>query len=154
MYASSRGVSQVVHVPDGLEAVVFSADGDMRQALNNLQSTVAGFGVVNQENVFKVCDQPHPLLVGQIVENCIRTDMDKAEEGLKALWDLGYSAMDIITTIFRVVRNYSAEEFLKLNLIKEVGKCHVRITNGVDSRLQLSGLLANMCLLADKAPKS
>lgn len=27
----------VAHTPDGLEAVVFTADGDMRQALNNLQ---------------------------------------------------------------------------------------------------------------------
>jgi hypothetical protein len=28
--------------------------GDMRQALNNLQSTKEGFGLVNSENVFKV----------------------------------------------------------------------------------------------------
>ncbi len=41
-------------MPDGLEAIVFTADGDMRQALNNLQATVAGFGLVNQANVFKV----------------------------------------------------------------------------------------------------
>ena len=32
----------------GLEAITFTADGDMRQALNNLQATVAGFGFVNQ----------------------------------------------------------------------------------------------------------
>ena len=35
----------------------------MRQALNNLQSTFAGFGNVDVDNVFKVCDQPHPLIV-------------------------------------------------------------------------------------------
>lgn len=39
---------------DGLEAIVFTAQGDMRQALNNLQSTKEGFGFVNSENVFKV----------------------------------------------------------------------------------------------------
>jgi hypothetical protein len=27
----------VAHVPEGLEAIIFTADGDMRQALNNLQ---------------------------------------------------------------------------------------------------------------------
>ena len=32
----------------------FSLAGDMRQALNNLQSTYEGFGFVNSENVFKV----------------------------------------------------------------------------------------------------
>jgi replication factor C subunit 2/4 len=39
---------------DGLEAIVFTADGDMRQALNNLQATFTGFGDVTAESVFKV----------------------------------------------------------------------------------------------------
>ena len=38
----------------GLDALVFVAQGDMRQALNSMQSTVAGFGFVNSNNVFKV----------------------------------------------------------------------------------------------------
>jgi replication factor C subunit 2/4 len=28
---------------DGLEAIIFTAEGDMRYALNNLQATAAGF---------------------------------------------------------------------------------------------------------------
>jgi DNA polymerase III delta prime subunit len=48
-------VSQVAYDDRGLEAIVFTADGDMRQALNNLQATVSGFGLVNADNVFKVC---------------------------------------------------------------------------------------------------
>lgn len=47
-------VVQVAHVPEGLEAVIFTSDGDMRQALNSLQATVAGFNMVNRDNVFKV----------------------------------------------------------------------------------------------------
>lgn len=39
---------------EGLEAILFTADGDLRQALNNLQSTHAGFGFISPENVFKV----------------------------------------------------------------------------------------------------
>jgi replication factor C subunit 2/4 len=39
--------------------VLFTAEGDMRQALNNLQSTHAGYGFVNRENVFKVRTQQH-----------------------------------------------------------------------------------------------
>ena len=46
--------NQVPYVPEGLEAIIFTADGDMRQALNNLQATFSGFRFVNQENVFKV----------------------------------------------------------------------------------------------------
>jgi replication factor C subunit 2/4 len=41
---------------DGYEALIFTAEGDMRYALNNLQATAAGFDKITKENVFKVCD--------------------------------------------------------------------------------------------------
>ena len=42
---------------DGLEALIYTAEGDMRYALNNLQATASGFDKeINKENVFKVCD--------------------------------------------------------------------------------------------------
>lgn len=69
---------QVSHTEDGLEAVVFTAQGDMRQALNNLQSTYNGFGHVNSENVFKVCDEPHPILVKDMLNQCVAGDIAKA----------------------------------------------------------------------------
>jgi replication factor C subunit 2/4 len=49
--ASAEAVAQT---DGGLSAVIFTADGDLRQALNNMQATFYGFGVVNEENVFKV----------------------------------------------------------------------------------------------------
>ena len=52
----------------GLEAIIFTAEGDMRNALNALQSTVSGFGYVNSENVFKVCDQPQPTKIRVAIE--------------------------------------------------------------------------------------
>lgn len=141
----------VPYVPEGLEAVVFTADGDMRQALNNLQATYSGFRFVNQENVFKVCDQPHPLHVVNIIRHTTGGNIDEAYSGLKHLYDLGYSASDIITTLFRVVKNYDMPEYLKLEYIREVGFAHMRIADGVGTLLQLSGLLAKLCIVRDKA---
>ena len=123
----------------------------MRQALNNLQATHSGFGYVDQDNVFKVCDQPHPLLVAQIVKACTASDLGEAYEGMRALHGLGYSPSDIITTLFRVVRNYEMPEFLKLEFIREIGFCHMRIGDGVNSPLQLSGLVVKLCKTAQRA---
>lgn len=69
---------QVKYTEDGLEAIVFTAQGDMRQALNNLQSTHNGFGEVNSENVFKVCDEPHPMLIKDMLKHCLESDIRKA----------------------------------------------------------------------------
>jgi replication factor C subunit 2/4 len=89
---------------DGLSSLIFTAEGDMRQALNNLQSTHSGFGLITTENVFKVCDQPHPVVVQQMLRSCAKGDIDGALEKLDALWEDGYAAIDIVTTVFRVVK--------------------------------------------------
>ncbi|CAG9464400.1 unnamed protein product [Pedinophyceae sp. YPF-701] len=142
----------VGYTDDGMEAIIFTADGDMRQALNNLQATHSGFGFVNSDSVFKVCDQPHPLLVAQIVKACAAINLGEAYEGMRALHGLGYSPSDIVTTLFRVTRNFdSLPEFLKLEFIREIGMCHMRIGDGVSTALQLSGLVAKLCKVARRA---
>ncbi|KAM6541428.1 hypothetical protein CsatB_005875 [Cannabis sativa] len=145
---------KVPYVPEGLEAIIFTADGDMRQALNNLQATHSGFRFVNQENVFKVCDQPHPLHVKNIVRNVLEGKFDDACFGLKQLYDLGYSPTDIITTIFRIIKNYDMAEYLKLEFMKETGFAHMRICDGVGSYLQLCGLLAKLSMARETARAS
>lgn len=90
----------------------------MRQALNNLQSTHNGFGLVNAENVFKVCDEPHPLLLKDMLNSCVESDIRKAYKVLHHLWSLGYSAEDLIKNIFKVCKNMDMEENLKLGFIQ------------------------------------
>lgn len=71
---------------DGLAALIFSAEGDMRQAINNLQSTTSGFGLVSGENVFRVVDSPHPIKVQAMLKSCYDCKIDAATDGLKELW--------------------------------------------------------------------
>lgn len=136
----------------------------MRQALNNLQSAFDGFEVINSDNVFKVCDEPHPLLINQMLEHCADGEFDKANEILTSLWKCGYSSDDILVNMFRntkssqkvssslsdclhtnccVIRQLG--ELPKLEFIKEIGTSHLRAANGVRSLLQLTALLARLC---------
>jgi replication factor C subunit 2/4 len=148
---------------DGIAALVFSAEGDMRQAINNLQSTHAGFGFVNGDNVFKVVDSPHPIKVQSMIKACYEKRVDDALTSLKELWDLGYSCHDIISTMFKVTKTIdSLSEHAKLEFIKvrvccikdralpiliitqEIGFTHMRILEGVQTLLQLSGCVARL----------
>lgn len=97
---------QVEYNDDGLAALVFTSEGDMRQAINNLQSTWSGFSFVSGDNVFKVCDQPHPIVVQSMIRACSQGDIESSVIKLRELWDQGYSAVDIIVTIFRVVKTF------------------------------------------------
>lgn len=136
----------VSYAEDGLEALVFTAQGDMRQAINNLQSTFVGFGHVNSENVFKVCDEPHPLLIKDMLQNCVDGELDKAYKIMLHLWKLGYAAEDIISNVFRVCKSHSMPEYLKLEFIKEIGYTQMRTLQGVHSLLQMAGLLSRLCM--------
>ncbi|XP_067011200.1 replication factor C subunit 2 [Anabrus simplex] len=144
---------EVPYTQDGLEAIVFTAQGDMRQALNNLQSTFNGFGHVSSENVFKVCDEPHPLLVKDMLQHCVEGDIDSAYKIMSHLWKLGYSAEDIITNIFRVCKTMAVVESLKLEFIREIGITHLRVVDGIGSLLQLTGLLGRLCLKSEPKDK-
>lgn len=73
--------------------------------------------------------------------------------GVTELWELGYAASDIITTIFRVVKNFESAnmtEWSRLEFIKEIGFTHVRILDGLDSFVQLTALVARLCRLGLK----
>ncbi|TFK99671.1 P-loop containing nucleoside triphosphate hydrolase protein [Pterulicium gracile] len=136
---------------EGLSALIFTSEGDMRQAINNLQSTHSGFGFISADNVFKVCDQPHPVLVQATIRACVKGDVDVAMAKLTSLWDQGYSAVDIVVTFFRVVKTFDElPEYTKLEFIKEIGFTHMRILEGVGTLIQLAGLVARLCKMAMK----
>mgnify|MGYP006079516553 CR=1 FL=1 len=138
----------VVRDDSGIEAIIFTADGDMRNAMNNLQATAAGFAVVSAESVFKVCDQPHPVELMRILKACCDDDIDTAVESLNKLWASGFAATDMIQTLFRVAKNSAElEERLKLDVIKEIGMTHLRFSDGSTTLLQLQGLCGRLCNL-------
>ncbi|KDN36284.1 P-loop containing nucleoside triphosphate hydrolase protein [Tilletiaria anomala UBC 951] len=142
---------KVQYSDEGLGALIFTCEGDMRQAINNLQSTWTGSGFVSPDNVFKVCDQPHPRVIRAVLKSCQKGDVDTAIERLDEIWSQGYSALDIITTLFRVVKTLDGmPEALKLEFIREIGWTHMRILEGVATLVQLGGLLARLSKMAIK----
>ncbi|BGP31268.1 replication factor C subunit 4 [Rhodotorula toruloides] len=144
-------IEKVPHNEQGLTALIFTSEGDMRQAINNLQSTFSGFGFVGADEVFKVCDQPHPVRVQQLVSACVKGDVDKAMDGLGELWSQGYAAVDVVSTLFRVVKGMEQlSEYVRLEFIREIGFTHMRILEGVATVVQLGGLIARLCRLSMK----
>jgi replication factor C subunit 2/4 len=71
-------------------------------------------------------------------------------QGVTQLWDTGYSALDIITTMFKVAKgldNSFASEAVRLDLIQIIGGVHLRVADGCGTLLQMQGLVAKMASL-------
>lgn len=145
-----------VHVSDdGYEALLFTAEGDMRHAINALQAAHAGFGgVVDKAAVYKVADQPHPEVVRTALLHCVAADFDKAQALLISLAHQGYTPADIVSTMFRVLKGSSEfVEAVKLDFMREIGLAHVTTgSEGVNTSMQLAGLVARLCLKRLNAP--
>jgi replication factor C subunit 2/4 len=65
---------------------------------------------------------------------------------MTALWQSGYSTSDIIGTVFKVVKAHNLPEGLKLEYLREIGFTHMRIADGVNSLLQLLGLISRLTM--------
>uniref|UniRef100_A0A6S8AXJ3 Replication factor C C-terminal domain-containing protein n=1 Tax=Aureoumbra lagunensis TaxID=44058 RepID=A0A6S8AXJ3_9STRA len=131
----------------GLAALVFTAEGDMRNAINNLQSTFSGFNSVTETTVLKVCDQPHPQIIKNILQAVLIQEprnLDTALATLQNLYQRGYAPVDLCATIFKVAKTLDIPEPLKLDTLKQIGLTHMRIADGAASLLQLSALLASL----------
>ncbi|KAJ1620158.1 P-loop containing nucleoside triphosphate hydrolase protein [Pavlovales sp. CCMP2436] len=91
-------------------------------------ATPPPFGKITSENVMKVCDQPHPLLLKQMLDAAVDGDFQSAHNILEQLWDDGYAAET------------------KLELIREIFFFFLFFLEGLDSYLQMSSLIALLCL--------
>ena len=139
---------KVAVTDSGLEALVFPAEGDMRNALNNMQSANIGFGAVTKESVLRVSDTPQPHDLAAALAACTQADWPTAYDRLEQLFNKGYSVGDIIGSLLRVSKNFEMREDLKIEFTKEIAICHLRVvSDGVQSINQIGGLTAKLCKL-------
>lgn len=137
----------VIYDDAGVDAAVFLAEGDMRNAINNCQSAYHGFGSVTAENLHKVVDQPRPKVAKEFITACLAGDIQNAVATVNTLAGLGYAPIDVIQTVFRVAKSDPEfnDERVKLELLRHIGHVHMRIAEGTTSTLQLASLAARLC---------
>ncbi|CAE7780932.1 RFC2 [Symbiodinium sp. CCMP2592] len=134
----------------GLEALAFSAEGDMRNALNGAQSTFNAFGEINKATVFRMNDQPQPEKVKSCLEASLKKDAKGTFGPMHEIWNQGYSTTDIISTFSRVAKQMEAPEHIKLEWLKEIGLAHARVTGGAANLLQLDAMVSKIILASER----
>lgn len=139
---------------EGIATLARLADGDMRTAINGLQSTYVRYGLVTQENVLATVDTPNPTAIADIFTALSTDNFRNALIILNGLEKRGHSPSDIVKSLFSFVRRTDTiQEKLKLNLLKEIGLAQMRVSQGMSSNLQLDGLLATLFKVYHQAPQ-
>lgn len=141
-------IEKVPYDGEGMKALIETSDGDMRYALNNLQSTFVGFGKVTRDNVYKIVDIPKPEILTEAFKYCLQGKINQAVNTITELFEDGYNSYDIINVFSRVISDSDSNlisEDLKYELLTHVSATKIHVLDGIDSEAQIIGFLANLC---------
>ncbi|MEY7849301.1 replication factor C small subunit [Natrarchaeobius sp. A-rgal3] len=132
---------------DGVDALVYAADGDMRKAINGLQAAAVMGEVVDEETVFAITATARPEEVEAMVDHAIEGDFTAARAALEGLLtDRGLAGGDVIDQLHRSAWEFDLPEGATVQLLERLGEVDYRITEGASERLQLEAMLASLAL--------
>ena len=135
----------------GLQAIIDTCNGDMRYALNNIQSCIVGFGEVNEENVYKIVELPRPKEIEEIYNFCLNSKFRDAIKKFRDLFDEGYSCLEIISVFNILIQDSdNIDDKVRILLLKKIAEYKMNLIDGLDSEVQMSGFISQIYDLIPK----
>jgi replication factor C small subunit len=132
----------------GLDAILYVSEGDMRRAVNILQSAAA-IGKVDEDNVYSITTRARPEDIKSLLELALAGKFIDARNLLdKLMLTVGLSGEDILLQMNREAMNLDkTDDKLKVRIIDLVGEANFTLVEGANERIQLEALLARLALL-------
>jgi replication factor C small subunit len=135
---------------DGLNALVDVSRGDLRRAINYLQSCGTISKKIDRETVFHVAGEVPPEKITKILKTALESKLKLA---IKLLDDLikeyGLSGRNIIKNIHREIYDLEISEEIKIELSKILAEFEYRLSQGGTEEIQLKALLAKIVQLKE-----
>ncbi len=136
---------------DGLDAIVYLSQGDLRRATNALQVAAATGKAVDEEVVYQATASVHPERTQELLKAAIEGDFMRSRKLLDGmLIDEGLAGEDIIKAIHKGVFDLPIEDRKKVELVDKIGEIDFRMVEGSTERIQLEALLAHFALVGDQ----
>jgi replication factor C subunit 2/4 len=141
-------IEKVPFTKDGVEALLFVSDMDIRQAINNLECISYAFNKLTFESVYEMIDKPKPVYIEKIINNCLDGKLNEALETTKELFMKGYYPNDILLTFMKCLleKDLQIKESKKLKIHEIISLSYIRVNGGIDTLLQLCGCIAKIYL--------
>lgn len=128
---------------EGLDALVYVSQGDLRRGINSLQVAASLSSVVDDDAIYQAASTARPEMVKELIEICLQGDFMKGRGILDELLIYqGLSGEDIIRQIHKSVLDLPIGDRLKVELIDRIGEIEFRLVEGSNNRIQLESLLA------------
>ncbi len=137
----------VTLLPEAADRIVDFSEGDLRHAINALQTASAyKEGVIDEKTVSLVIGEASPMQVQKMIRKALYGDFMEAR---KTMYDImgsfGFSGTEIIRQVQREIFKMSdLTPEQKADISGVIGEYDFRLTEGANSDIQLSALLAQL----------
>jgi len=132
---------------NSLEAITNLANGDIRKAINFLQTAATNTDKIDEKVIYAIASTATPSEVKEMVENAINGKFIDARKMLiEMLIKRGISGEDIMKQISSQVYDLNISEKVKVHLAEKVGEFEFRLDQGGNEQIQLEALLAQFAL--------
>jgi replication factor C small subunit len=132
-----------------LDAISAIANGDLRKAINVLQSSAVINEHIDKNLVYQITSTAKPEDLNLLIHTAMDGNFMDALTILDSfLLEQGLSAGDIINQIHRAVFDLNIPDRVKVKLIDKIGEIDFRLTEGATERIQLEALIAEFMLVA------
>ena len=127
-----------------IDAIYNASEGDVRKAINILQSSSSAKGNITEKLVYETESIANPKEVKNILDIALKGDFLKARDKLlEVMVENGLSGLDIIKQIQKEIWNLEISQEEKVKLVDKCGEIEFRMVEGSDEYVQLESLLAN-----------
>ncbi|KAJ3280233.1 Replication factor C (RF-C) subunit, partial [Borealophlyctis nickersoniae] len=139
---------------DGRKALLQLSQGDMRRALNILQSTHAAYDRVDEDAVYSCTGSPLPSDIRRIAEWMFEMDFAEAYSNIQRLkTDKGLALPDIITQLFNLLLDMDFPAPCRVLMLDKMAEIEYRLSSGCAEKIQLGALIGVFRSVVDIAEK-
>ncbi len=136
---------------DGIEAIIYVSEGDMRQAINVLQAAAALEEEIDEDIIYQVSATASPGEVKEMIKLAFNGDYEDAREKLMDLIiNQGLAGDDVLQQIHREIYKMDIPEPMKVKLVDKIGEYDFRLVEGANERIQLEAALAHLSRLGNR----
>jgi replication factor C small subunit len=140
---------------EGLDAIFEVCGGDLRRAINTLQSAASLGKPVDAKVVYSVTGKASPADVQKMLKVAMDGDFMEARKQLREMIQkYGVAGSDIIRQIHTEIFRAEMPEKWRVKLADIVGEVDFRLVEGADEEVQLSALLAKLVETGDELKHS
>lgn len=137
---------KVVITPEGIDAIIYASEGDLRRATNILQSAAIIGKEITEDDVYKATGKAQPQEIRKMIKFATTGEFNESRKLLlELLIKQGLAAQDIIKQVHReAIQMTDIDDKTKVEMIKMIGEIDFRLTEGSNPEIQLSALLAHL----------